>query len=311
MTPVLLAVDGDSIAHRAFYRDATAAAAGTWSLLLDTIDRIGPDAVVVGFDDDRNPSRRRAVYREYKAGRTTHPPELREQLHVAGCTLAAAGIRVVVPAALEADDVLASAAAAARAASWDCVVATADKDSYRLVDGHTDLLRMIDGGPSGWPRLDPAGLQRATGLHPWQYPDYTALAGDPSDNLPGITGIGPKTATTLLHALGTAEAVFAAVSIDATGRKQLLDAFPRGGRRVLNLLQSPDARPTYDRNRRIQTMIDTVDLGLHLGPGTGPGQLPLPAGRVAGALAAPEFAHVRPRAVRLLTTRRRPPRRTP
>ena len=110
---------------------------------------------------------------------------------------------------LEADDVLASVAAQAPAMGARTVVATSDRDSFALIDEHTKMLRILNGGVDASPLLDPARLAMVTGVRPEQYSDLAALRGDASDNLPGVMGFGAKTAVKLLTDLDTAEAAFA------------------------------------------------------------------------------------------------------
>ena len=133
------------------------------------------------------------------------------------------GVVVVVPEGLEADDVLASVAAQAPTLGAQTVVATSDRDSFALIDEHTRMLRILNGGVDASPLLDPERLAMVTGVRPDQYLDLAALRGDTSDNLPGVHGFGTKTAVRLLQALGTAQAAFD----DAEQRRRAL----RGGDR--------------------------------------------------------------------------------
>lgn len=215
---VLLAVDGNSLVHRAFHAHAATGARsrdgrGIWAVrgllgqLVAAVERIGPDAVVVGFDDpDR--SIRRDTWPQYKARRAEKLDSLVEQIALAVEILREMGIAVVVPEALEADDVLASAARFAAGAGARTVIMTSDRDAFSLIDASTRVLRIINGGVEASPLLTPERLVLMLGIRPEQYRDYAALRGDTSDNLPGVTGIGPKTAARLLAELGSAAAAF-------------------------------------------------------------------------------------------------------
>ena len=218
MVRTVLAVDGNSLVHRAFHSQAATglrtpagepiwAVRGLVSAVLDAVDRLAPDAVVVGFDDP-DASVRRQRWPQYKAQRAEKLPTLVSQLVLAARTLAELGIPVVIPTGLEADDVLAAAAAVARRDGHRAVVMTSDRDAFALIDESCSVLRILNGGVESSPLLTPPRLQLLLGIRPGQYRDFAALRGDPSDNLPGVRGIGPKTATALLTALGSAKAAF-------------------------------------------------------------------------------------------------------
>ena len=146
--------------------------------------------------------------------------------------LRALGIVVAVPEGLEADDVLASAAAYAPTVGARTVVATSDRDSFALIDEHTKMLRILNGGVDASPLLDPQRLVMVTGVRPDQYLDFAALRGDASDNLPGVAGIGPKTAARLLAEFGSASAAFDDAAGDGArcraGARQVDDTQARG-----------------------------------------------------------------------------------
>lgn len=207
--PVLLVLDGNSLAHRAYHAypaDTIAddegrprgAVYGFLALLAGICEKVGPDALVVGFD-----CRRRSTRRErcdtYKAQRPEKDLALSVQLDDLVWLLPRLGVTVVQPEGWEADDVLGSAAAAAESAGWRCTVATSDRDAYALVSGATTLLR-LGSGLDAAVEVTPASLLREVGVRPEQYLEYAALRGDTSDNLPGVPGIGPKRAAQLLAA---------------------------------------------------------------------------------------------------------------
>jgi 5'-3' exonuclease len=267
-TPTVLAVDGNSLLHRAFHASARTgfllggrpawAVRGLLSQLVAAVDRVSADVVVVGFDD-RAHSIRKERWPTYKAQRTPKPETLEQQLDLAVDVLRDLGVVVVVPPGLEADDVLASVAAQAPALGARTVVATSDRDSFSLVGEHTRMLRILNGGVDASPLLDPVRLAMVTGVRPEQYPDLAALRGDASDNLPGVTGFGAKTAVRLLTDLDTAAAAFA----DALEGGERCRASVGAAR--ARTLATAEARERYDLNREVMA-IDPV---------SGPGRLPL------------------------------------
>jgi DNA polymerase-1 len=275
--PTVLAVDGNSLLHRAYHASARTmfrtadgepawAVRGLLSQLVAAVDRVCADLVVVGFDDRGNSSRKRR-WPTYKAHRQPKPETLERQLDLAVDVLRELGVAVVVPPGLEADDVLASVAAQAPALGARTVVATSDRDSFSLIGEHTKMLRILNGGVDASPLLDPARLRMVTGVRPEQYLDLAALRGDSSDNLPGVPGFGSKTAVKLLQALDTAEAAF--------------DDAAHGGERCraaigvarTKALTSEGARERWLLNREVMAMVTTAELGLAVGPCRG--RLPL------------------------------------
>ncbi|HEY8338729.1 MAG TPA: 5'-3' exonuclease H3TH domain-containing protein, partial [Egibacteraceae bacterium] len=208
--PVLLAVDGNSLAHRAFHAytqprvDGSPGPGGRYGFLamLSAIcDRVRPDALVVGFDC-RATSVRRERYAGYKAQRPDQDPRIPELLDDIAVLLDDLGVLVVQPTGWEADDVLGSAAAAAERAGWRAVLATSDRDAYALVSDTTTVLRLRSGLDNAV-EVTPRRLRRDVGVAPWQYTELAALRGDTSDNLPGIPGIGTARAAELLSVYPT------------------------------------------------------------------------------------------------------------
>lgn len=295
---LLLVVDAPSLLHRnhharAHTRMIDRAGRPAWALhgmlrqILDSIDAFAPDAVLFGLDD-RTASVRRDAYPDYKAGRAEKDPMLVEQLDRAGAMLDALGLATVTPPGLEADDVNASAAAWAVRNGWNCVVITSDRDAFALISDHTQVLRLINGGINGSPLLNPARLYAMYGVPATRYLEYAALRGDASDNLPGVSGIGEKTAAALLDQVGPMERVWA--DIDSNQGRQVtsvLDQWAvdtgvrRISARVVRALSAPGARERYDFNLRMMACHENLDLRLTPDiPGT-PGLLPLDLDRVA------------------------------
>ena len=275
--------------------------------ILEAIDQFAPDAVVFGLDD-RSWSVRAEAYPAYKAGRAEKDAALVDQLERASALLDALGLRTVTPPGLEADDVSATAAAWAERAGWNCVIITSDRDSFAHISDRTRVLRLINGGIAGSPLLNPARLHALYGIAAEHYLEYAALRGDTSDNLPGVPGIGEKTAPVLLSQMGSMQAVWADIDhCDGANLVATLDSFceEEGVRRIgaglLKRLVAPGARERFEFNLSIMSGRTDLDLGLTPDvPGT-PGLLPLDVDRVArvvGYLGVPSTTQL---ALRVLT----------
>jgi DNA polymerase-1 len=205
---VLLAIDGDSLAHRAYHggpKTRWNAVSGftTWLVTLWQAER--PDAIVVGWDTLTVPTYRHEAFAPYQSGRVFEPSIL-EQLDVLPEVVRAAGFTVGKGDGYEADDFLAAAAH-----SWpgEVRVVTSDRDAYQLVTDRVTILQPTK-GVTDLLRIDPAGVRERYGVDPSQVTDLIALRGDPSDKLPGARGIGPKKAADLLREFGTLETVLEA-----------------------------------------------------------------------------------------------------
>ncbi|WP_164860604.1 5'-3' exonuclease H3TH domain-containing protein [Rhodococcus sp. X156] len=288
--PVLLAVDGNSLIHRSYHalkHSELRAADGspTWALkgllsqLVGGVRRVGADAVVVGLDDSTS-NVRKMRYPAYKAHRADKPEDLLVQLAAAGPLLNAAGVHTVVAPGMEADDVVASAAAHAAVAGWDTVVMTSDRDAFALVSDTCKVLRLINGGVDASPLLNPQRMHILNGVHPHQYRDYAAMRGDTSDNLPGIRGVGPKSAVKLLAEFDTVEQAFADVD-DNDG----LRVAKAAGQSMVAKLRDADSRAAYRRNVELMTMATDLELGLALSAVDGAGRLPVAEDALRAALA--------------------------
>ena len=216
--PKLLLLDGHSLAYRAFYalptdlstRDGTVTNAvfGFTSMLTKVLADERPDEIAVVFDS-KAPTFRDAMDAEYKAGRKATPELFSHQLPLIREVLDTVKIPVLVEEGVEADDVIATLATRAAEQGTDVVVVTGDRDSYQLVrDPHIKVL-YNKRGVSDYALYDEAGILERTGVTPALYPNYAALRGDPSDNLPGVPGIGEKTAAKLVNTYGTIEEILA------------------------------------------------------------------------------------------------------
>lgn len=316
---LLLAVDAPSLLHRhhharAHTRHLDRSGRPAWALhgmlrqILESIDAFAPDAVIFGLDD-RTSSLRRDFYPAYKAGRAEKDPELVDQLDRSGALLDALGLATVTPPGLEADDVNASAATWAVREGWQCVLITSDRDSFAHISDQVSVLRLIDGGIHGSPLLTPSRLQALYGIPADRYLEFAALRGDASDNLPGVSGIGEKTAATLLTHLGSMQAVWADLAED-DGRSVVaaLDSLAgeTGSRRIGNLVRSrltaEGARERYEFNLRLMSSRTDLDLGLTPDvPGT-PGLLPIDPARVQRVVSHLDVQATTDLAVRVLST---------
>jgi DNA polymerase-1 len=215
----LLLLDGHSLAYRAFFAlptdlatksgTVTNAAYGFTSMLTKVLGDERPDYVAVAFDAPGGSTYRYELDPDYKAGRKETPDLFASQLPLIHEVLDALQIRQLQVPGVEADDVIATLATRAAAEGVDVVIVTGDRDSYQLVhDPHVKVL-YNKRGVSEYALYDEAGIaERCGGVTPAQYPDYAALRGDTSDNLPGVPGIGEKTAAKLVTTYGALEGVF-------------------------------------------------------------------------------------------------------
>lgn len=214
----LLVVDGDSFAHRAFHALPSSIKrangrpgnllTGLVSMLLRLWQAERPRAVFVGWDTLTVPTYRHEELPGYQAGRV-FDPALLEQLDLAPGLLEAGGIVCAKAPGFEADDFLAAAVAAERAAGGTALVATSDRDAFQLAADDVTILQPVK-GVSEIARIGPAEVRERYGVEPDQVPDFIALRGDPSDKIPGARGVGAKTAASLLATYGSLEALLAA-----------------------------------------------------------------------------------------------------
>lgn len=225
--PLLALLDGFSLAYRAFYAlpddlrtttgQVTNAVYGFTSMLIKLLAEQRPDGIAVAFDRGR-PRERLALLPEYKANRTESPDTFRSQIPLIDEVLTALAIPTVAVDDCEADDVIASYAQLAAEAGWDTLVVTGDRDAFQLIDEHTAVL-YTRRGISDTVLMDAAAVQERYGVAPDRYAMLAALRGDPSDNIPGVPGVGEKTAARLLAEFGDLEGVFA--NLDRVKGKKL------------------------------------------------------------------------------------------
>jgi DNA polymerase I len=224
--PTILLLDGHSLAYRAFYAlpdtlrtrtgQLTNAVYGFTSMLIKLLGDRRPDAVVVAFDKGRDVART-AAFPEYKANRSTPPDEFRPQVDLIKQVLEALRIPVVEVAGVEADDVLATLADRAIGAGFHSYIVTGDRDAMQLVGDHLTVLYTLR-GISEVAEMDPAAVEDRYGVPPASYVDLAALRGDNSDNLPGVPGVGDKTAAKLVVQFGDVDGIYAHLE-EVSGKK--------------------------------------------------------------------------------------------
>ena len=179
-----------------------------------------PAHILAAFDKGM-PAERVALFAQYKAQRREMPDELRGQFALVRRVLDTYGIPIVEVEGQEADDVIATLARQAEEAGEETIVVTGDLDLLQVVDERTTVLTTRR-GITELGRYDPAAVRERFGLEPGQLPDYRGLKGDPSDNLPGIPGVGEKTASKLLQAAGSLDALVADPSLAGNPKLQSL-----------------------------------------------------------------------------------------
>ncbi|SFP95550.1 DNA polymerase I [Caldicoprobacter faecalis] len=212
--PRVMIIDGNSLMHRAFYAlpmltnkkgVPTNAVYGFTNMLLRLIEDYKPDYLGVAFDK-KGPTFRHEAYTEYKATRQKTPEELIPQFDLLKRMLQLMGIAIYEVEGYEADDILGTFARLARERGWEAYLVTGDRDALQLVSPEVRVI-MTKKGISDVRVFDVEGIKNEYGLTPAQIIDLKALMGDSSDNIPGVPGIGEKTALKLLHQYHTVEQV--------------------------------------------------------------------------------------------------------
>ena len=254
----LFLLDGNSLTYRAFFaipRDMVTASGqetnavfGFTQMLISLLRDHEPDGVAVAFDRPGGTFRHERLP-SYKANREKQEDSLYQQLDLVRELVDALGLLVAEADGFEADDVIATLATVARDAGRDVTVVTGDRDSYQLVeDPHVQVL-YNKRGVSDYALYDEAGILERTGVRPADYVAYAALRGDPSDNLPGVPGVGEKTAAKLVNAYGGLDGIFAAAG----------DQTPK-------LSQNLSENEEHARlNAELMVLVRDVPLGLEIG----------------------------------------------
>jgi len=214
--PTLMLIDGHSLAFRAFYAlnpsnfktpdgQHTNAVHGFISMLLNLLEGEKPTHLAVAFDIS-GPSFRATEYPEYKGNRGETPPEFLGQTELLEDAMESMNITTLTKKDYEADDILASLADQASSAGFRVLVVSGDRDTFQLISENTTILYPVK-GVMNLARMDDAAVLERYGIHAKQYPDLAALVGEASDNLPGIPGVGPKTAAKWLQQHGDLKTV--------------------------------------------------------------------------------------------------------
>jgi DNA polymerase I len=282
-----IVVDGNSLTYRAFFAlptdmatasgQVTNAVFGFTSMLINVLKDHKPDGVLVAFDRPE-PTFRHEAEPEYKAQRTAAPDILRQQMGLVREVLDAIGITSVDRAGWEADDLIATAVDLLVADGHDVIIVTGDRDSYQLVaDPHVKVLYNRR-GVSDYAFYDEAGIEEKTGVTPALYPQYAALRGDTSDNLPGVPGVGEKTAAKLINQYGGLDGIFANVDAQTPKLKSSLIENEARARKNLDLMilrhDAPiedilvadlGVAPNPDELQRLFDFLEFRTLGIRLG----------------------------------------------
>lgn len=213
MRKPLLVIDGDSFAHRAYHalpksirrrgNKGGGAIVGFANTLVRLYQTEKPRAVLVAWDTLNAPTYRHRVFAPYQGGRQ-FDAELLEQLELLPEFVAVCGFSTAKEAGYEADDFLAAAVDSERQHGGTTLVASGDRDAFQLASNETTILQPMRGGEIA--RIGPKEVTERYGVGPSQVPDFIALRGDPSDNIPGARGVGAKGAASILHRYGTLEA---------------------------------------------------------------------------------------------------------
>ncbi|MGZ4637268.1 DNA polymerase I [Oryzihumus sp.] len=251
----LLLLDGHSLAYRAFFAlpvenfststgQSTNAVYGFTSMLINVLRDEQPTHVAVAFDVSRQ-TFRTEEYAEYKAGRSATPSEFKGQVSLLHEVLDALHIPYVEVEGFEADDVIATLTAQARAEGMEVLICSGDRDALQLVRADVTVLYPVK-GVSDLARMTPAAVEAKYGVPPERYSDLAALVGESSDNLPGVPGVGPKTAAKWIGLYG-----------DLTGVVAHVDEIK--GKAGESLREHLDG---VLRNRRLNQLVGDLDLGL-------------------------------------------------
>ena len=254
----LLLLDGHSLAYRAFYAlpaenfstktgQHTNAVFGFTSMLINVLRDEAPTHVAVAFDVSRDTFRSQE-YAEYKAGRSATPGEFSGQLPLLREVLDALKIRHLEVPGFEADDIIATLTTQARAQGMEVVICSGDRDAFQLVTDEVTLLYPVRGVSEVW-RMTPELITQKYGVPPQRYSDLAALVGESSDNLPGVPGVGPKTAAKWLTQYDGLTGIVA--HVDQIGGK-VGEALRAHLEQVL-------------RNRRLNQLVRDLDLDVQIG----------------------------------------------
>ena len=229
-------------------------------MLLNLIKDQNPDGIVVAFDRPE-PTFRHEMLPEYKAQRDPTPELLIQQFELVREVLAALKVPAVDLVGFEADDVLATIATEVAEAGDEAIIVTGDRDIYQMV--RDPLIKVLYNrrGVSDYSLYDEAGIAERTGVTPDLYPQYAALRGDPSDNLPGVPGVGEKTAAKLINAYGGLDGIFEHADEQTPKlRQNLIEFEDRARRNVDAMVLRKDAPVDFDRSSSDWGVVDVKEV---------------------------------------------------
>ncbi len=251
--PTLALIDGNSIAYRAFYAlpedlatksgQVTNAVFGFTRMLIRLLKDHHPEAIAVAWDVSRQTFRTES-YPEYKANRSKAPDHFRSQLPLMDEVLEALNITQLRMEGYEADDIIATVTKTAVSEGWEVLIVTGDRDSFQLVGGPVKVM-YTRRGISDTVIADEGYIQEKYGIPPSKYVEYAALRGDSSDNLPGVPGVGEKTAARLIGDYGSIDGVFEAVGDQTPKLRENLSA----------------SMEQVMLNRQLMALVDDLDVG--------------------------------------------------
>jgi DNA polymerase I len=254
----VMLIDGNSLTYRAFFAlptdlttasgQVTNAVYGFTSMLINLVRDQQPDQIVVAFDRPE-PTFRHEALDTYKANRSAAPDILRQQMGLVRQVVDALALPVVERAGFEADDLIATLATEGREQGYEVVIVTGDRDSYQLVEDPLVKVLYNKRGVSDYALYDEAGILERTGVPPDHYVEYAALRGDPSDNLPGVPGVGEKTAAKLIMTYGGLDGIFAHVDEQTPKLRQNL----------------AEHEAQVRQNAELMVLLRDVDMGYSLG----------------------------------------------
>jgi len=225
----------------------TNAVHGFTSMLINLIKDQKPTHVAVAFDVSDDTTFRKAEYSEYKGGRNATPAEFAGQIGLIARVMEAWGIKTIAMPGYEADDVLATLASQADAAGFEVLLVSGDRDAFQLINDNVFVLYPKQ-GVSNIPKMDAAAIEEKYFVKPGLYSDLAALVGETADNLPGVPGVGPKTAAKWINLYGGLEGILQ--NLDSIGGKV-------GGALKENL-------DNVKRNRRLNQLLTDLDLPITL-----------------------------------------------
>ncbi len=253
--PTLVIIDGHSLLYRGFYatrplttsdgRPTNAVYAFT-NMLLSMLEQFQPDAIVAAFDAPA-PTFRHEAFTEYKAHRRETPEEFRPQVEMTRRLLEAMGAATISEEGFEADDLVGALARYAVEHGYNVLIFTGDRDQLQLINDHVRVFAPIR-GVSELQVFDADAVQQKYGLTPAQIVDFKALCGDPSDNIPGVPGVGEKTAVKLLQQFGSVEVLLQ--NLDKVENEKLREALRAHAEQIR-------------KSRMLATILDNAPLPLH------------------------------------------------